>query len=57
MSEKPYKVVEAVDLLDGDGPAPERYLVFEDQNGNPTKEFFPENKIFLFFFSQKCLSQ
>ena len=43
MSERLYKVVEAVDLLDGDGPAPERYLVFEDQNGNPTKEFFPEN--------------
>lgn len=38
MSEKLYKVVEAVDLLDGDGPAPERYLVLAIQ----PKNFFPK---------------
>ena len=49
MSEKLYKVVEAVDLLDGDSPIPERYLVFMDSDGNQIKEFFPKDRMTLFF--------
>lgn len=49
MSEKLYKVVEAVDLFDDGDPIPERYLVFEDQEGNTYKAFFPEDRTTLFF--------
>lgn len=49
MSEKLYKVIEAVDLFDEDCPIPERYLVFEDQDGNTNKVFFPEGRTTLFF--------
>lgn len=49
MSEKLYKVVEAVDLFDEDNPIPERYLVFKDQDGYTDKVFFPEDRTTLFF--------
>lgn len=49
MSEKLYKVIEAVDLFNEDNPIPERYLVFEDQDGNTDKVFFPEDRTTLFF--------
>ena len=49
MSEKLYKVVEAVDLFDDGNPIPKRYLVFMDSNGNQIKKFFPENRTTLFF--------
>lgn len=47
MSEKLYKVVEAVDLLDGDDPIPKRYLVFMDSDGNQIKAFFPKDRMTL----------
>lgn len=49
MSEKLYKVIEAVDLFNEYNPIPERYLVFEDQDGNTDKVFFPEDRTTLFF--------
>ena len=44
MSEKLYKVVKAVDLLDGYDLVPERCLVFEDQDGDTDKVFFPKDR-------------
>lgn len=49
MSEKLYNVIEAVDIFDENSPIPERYLVFMDGDGNQIKEFFPKDRITLFF--------
>lgn len=49
MSEKLYKVIEAVDLFSESNLIPERYLVFIDSEGHQTKEFFLRDRITLFF--------
>lgn len=49
MSEKLYKVVKAIDTFNEDNPIPDRCLIFEDQDGNSAKEFFPEDRTTLFF--------
>ena len=49
MSEKLYKVVEAVDLLDTDSHVPKRCLVFMDQAGNRFEESFPKDRMTLLF--------
>lgn len=49
MTEKLYKVVEAIDHFDEDALIPNRCLVFEDKNGILIKKFFPEDRTTLFF--------
>ena len=50
MSEKLYKVEEAVDLFDKNSLIPERYLVFMDSEGHQAKEFFPTDRMTLIFY-------
>lgn len=49
MSEKLYEVEKAVDLFNVDSLIPERYLMFMDQEGHQTKEFFPTDRMTLIF--------
>lgn len=49
MLEKLYNVIEAVDIFDENSPIPERYLVFMDGDGNQIKQFFPKDRMTLFF--------